>query len=154
MGSGDIGAIVAIKHAYFRHLDSKEFDRLGQLLSEGCVAAYPDAPGPLQGRAAIVEFLAGALGAGGIVTVHHGHHPEIELTGSGEARGTWYLQDRVIVAAHDLEISGAAFYHDRYRKVDGRWLIAATGYERLFVERRTHSSGALLAFTSRFSGEP
>ncbi|MCZ7628500.1 MAG: nuclear transport factor 2 family protein [Microthrixaceae bacterium] len=29
-------------------------------------------------------------------------------------------------------ISGAAFYEDTYLREDGRWLIASTGYRRLY----------------------
>ena len=63
---------------------------------------------------------------------------------------TWYLCDRVVVPAADLEIGGAAYYRDEYVKTDGRWLIDHTGYERVFEERRVHSTGALVSFRSRF----
>ena len=101
-------------------------------------------------RAAIVGWLGEVLGDPGIVTEHHGHHPEITLTSDGEARGTWYLQDRVIVPAADLEIGGTAFYEDRYRRTDEGWRIAHTGYTRVFEEQRTHSTLAVRSFTSRF----
>ena len=67
-----------------------------------------------------------------------------------EAIGVWYLEDRVIIPAADLEIGGTAFYEDRYLRVDGRWRIAATGYTRVFEERRVFSTRALQAFTNRF----
>ena len=55
-----------------------------------------------------------------MVTEHHGHHPEITFTSETSAEGTWYLQDRVIIPAADLEIAGTAFYADRYRLTGGR----------------------------------
>jgi SnoaL-like domain len=141
--------IAAVKYAYLRHLDLKEFDALGVLLTEDCTAAYDDGKLSYAGRAAIVGFLTGALGDPGLVTQHHCHHPEISVTGD-EAEGTWYLIDRVIVPAADLEIAGTAFYRDRYRRVEGQWLISHTGYERVFEEHRAHSTMALRSFRSRF----
>jgi hypothetical protein len=97
-----------------------------------------------------VQWLSEALGSPGIVTEHHGHHPEIELTSATGATGSWYLQDRVIVPSADLEIGGTAFYSDRYLKTDEGWRIAHTGYVRVFEEHRTHSTLAVRSFTSRF----
>ena len=56
----------------------------------------------------------------------------------------------MIIPAADLEIGGTAFYEDRYRRVEGRWRIAATGYTRVFEEKRTFSTRALQSFTTRF----
>ena len=60
------------------------------------------------------------------------------------------LQDRVIVPAADLEIGGTALYADRYTKTDAGWRIAHTGYMRVFEEHRTHSTLAVISFSSRF----
>ena len=46
--------------------------------------------------------------------------------------GTWYLQDRVIVAEFDFMLIGAGFYHDRYRRTADGWRISATGYDRTY----------------------
>lgn len=144
-------AIRRLKYAYFRLLDLKEFDQLGLLLTEDATTAYEDGKTTLSGREAIVAWLAKSLGDPGIATEHHGHHPEIDLTSETEATGTWYLQDRVIVPAADLEIGGTAFYSDRYRKTDEGWRIAHTGYLRVFEEHRVHSTLAVRSFTSRFA---
>jgi hypothetical protein len=56
----------------------------------------------------------------------------------------------VIVPSADLEIGGTAFYSDRYAKTDDGWRIAHTGYMRVFEEHRTHSTLAVLSFSSRF----
>ena len=39
-------------------------------------------------------------------------------------------------------ITGAGFYDDRYRKVDGRWLFSETGYKRTFEEIVTRDGSA------------
>jgi hypothetical protein len=149
--AAELEAIRRLKYAYFRTLDLKQFDELGALLTEDASASYEDGQTVLEGRAAIVEWLRTALADPGIVTEHHGHHPEITLTSQAEARGTWYLQDRVIVPAADLEIGGTAFYEDRYRRTNEGWRIAHTGYTRVFEEHRTHSTLAVRSFTSRFA---
>ena len=40
----------------------------------------------------------------------------------------------VILTDQKLTIRGAAFYSDRYTKVDGEWLIRHTGYQRVYEE--------------------
>jgi len=149
--AAELEAIRRVKYAYFRTLDLKQFDELGSLLSEDATASYEDGKTRLEGRSAVVGWLSEVLGDPGIVTEHHGHHPEITLTSDTTAEGTWYLQDRVIVPAADLEIGGTAFYADRYCRTKAGWLIAHTGYTRVFEEHRTHSTQAVRSFTSRFA---
>lgn len=146
----DKEAIEALKYAYLRLLDLKRFEELGELLTEGCTASYEDGRRSYAGRAAIVGFLTTSLADPGVVSSHRCHHPEIAVAGPDRATATWYLCDRVVVPAADLEIGGAAYYRDEYVKTDGRWLIDHTGYERVFEERRVHSTGALVSFRSRF----
>jgi hypothetical protein len=148
--AGELEAILRLKYAYFRTLDLKQFDQLGQLLTEDATAAYEDGRTRLEGRSAIVGWLSEALSSPGIVTQHNGHHPEIDFTSDTTATGVWYLLDRVIIPAADLEIGGTAFYEDRYAKTGEGWRIAHTGYMRVFEEHRTHSTLAVRSFSSRF----
>lgn len=143
-------AIERLKYAYFRLLDTKRFEELGELLTEGVTTSYEAGKHALVGRAAVVEFLVSSLGDPGIITVHHGHHPEISVADDGTATGVWYLEDRVIVPGADFERGGTALYADRYERADGEWRISHTGYEPIFTEQRTFSTGKLLSFTSRF----
>ena len=150
--AAELEAIRRLKYAYFRTLDLKEFDQLGALLTEDATASYEDGKQVLEGRDAIVSWLRSVLADPGIVTEHHGHHPELTFASDSEAHGTWYLQDRVIVPSADVEIGGTAFYEDRYRRTTEGWRIAHTGYTRVFEEHRTHSTLAVRSFTSRFAG--
>lgn len=147
----EIEAIRQLKYAYFRLLDTKRFEELGELLTENATSAFQSGELSYDGRAAIVGFLTKALGDSGIVTMHTGHHPEITLTGDGAATGTWYLEDLVVVQGADFEIHGTALYSDEYVKVDGSWRISHTGYERIFERRRKPSTGETISFESRFS---
>lgn len=146
----ELEAIRRVKYAYFRTLDLKQFDDLGALLTDDATASYEDGKTVLEGRSAIVSWLTAVLGDPGIVSEHHGHHPEITFTAETTAVGIWYLQDRVIVPAADVEISGTAFYDDRYRLTEEGWRIAHTGYTRVFEEQRTHSTLEVRSFSSRF----
>lgn len=143
-------AICDCKHAYIRLLDTKRFDELGELLTEDATSAYEGGARSQQGRTAIVAFLQQALGSADIVTAHTVHHPELRRLGPDRAAGTWYLEDRVIVRPADLVISGTALYQDEYRLVDGRWLIAHTGYERILEEHRQWTTGTARRLTTRF----
>jgi hypothetical protein len=73
-----------------------------------------------------------------MLTSHKCHHPEIDLTGQGTATGVWALEDVVVLIGEGGEggvtIRGAAFYTDRYVKVDGEWRIRHTGYKRTYEE--------------------
>ena len=58
-------------------------------------------------------------------------HPEIIVSGD-TATGSWYLQDKVIVADLDFMLIGAAFYRDTYRRTENGWKISGTGYDRTY----------------------
>lgn len=147
-----VAEIEQLKFRYFRLLDLKRFDELGRLLTEDATAAYEDGASSFTGRQAIVDFLVRSLSDPGIISEHHGHHPEITLTSATTAEGTWYLQDRVVIPRFDLEIGGTAFYDDRYVRLGGTWYICHTGYQRVFEERRSHRTHEVQSFSSRFDG--
>ncbi|HXQ58901.1 MAG TPA: nuclear transport factor 2 family protein [Acidimicrobiales bacterium] len=146
----EIAAIHQLKYRYFRFLDTKRFRELGELLTDDATTSYQGGDHSYTGRDAIVAFLEETLGNTDIVSMHNGHHPEIELTSATTATGTWYLEDRVIVRAADLEIIGTLLYADRYEKVGGDWKIRHTGYDRIFEEHRRHSDGKLHSFRAMF----
>jgi hypothetical protein len=147
----EIESICQVKYAYFRLLDLKRFTELGQLLTEDATTGYQSGKLRQSGREAIVTFLQESLGDPGIVTMHNGHHPEIVLSGDDSATGRWYLEDRVIVPAHDFELHGTAIYDDRYAKVGGAWKIAHTGYERIYEEHTRYSTGDVRSI--KFGGQ-
>ena len=140
----DIVAICRLKYAYFRLLDQKRFNELGELLLDDATTSYQSGDMCQSGRDAVVDFLESSLGDPGIVTMHTGHHPEVDVSGP-TATGRWYLEDRVIVPAHDFALCGTAIYDDRYVKNEGTWRIAHTGYERIYEEHRRYSTGRVLS---------
>ncbi|MCX4095956.1 nuclear transport factor 2 family protein [Nocardia sp. alder85J] len=126
--------IRTLKYRYLRALDLKSWDECGETLADDATGHYgsPSGGRPLHftGRDAIVGYMRSALDAN-IITVHVCSHPIIEIDGD-TATGSWCLEDTVIAADHGVVIRGAAYYEDRYRRENGRWSIAHTGYQRLY----------------------
>lgn len=147
----DIRAIEQLKYAYFRCLDTKDWDGIADLFCEDASTAYDDGAISFTGREQIVGFLRDALGSGAVVSMHTGHHPEIELTSADTATGRWYLVDQVIAADGSWRLHGTAVYEDTYRREGGRWWIATTGYSRIFEEVLVVEDGVeKRTFRSRF----
>ncbi len=79
--------------------------------------------------------------------MHHGHHPEIEITSDTTARGIWALKDYLIITERNMGVRGAAFYRDEYVKVNREWKIKSTGYDRTFEEMWDRSDTPSLKLT-------
>ena len=71
-----------------------------------------------------------------VVTVHHGHMPEIEVTSPTTATGTWAMEDKLRwPEGSPIKIMhGYGHYHETYTKVDGHWRIATTRLSRLRID--------------------
>jgi hypothetical protein len=134
----ELEAIKRLKYRYVRALDQKQWEELGSCLLPDATAAYGGGAYSFAGRDEILQFLRDSLGPT-MITMHQVHQPELELTSPTTATGSWALEDRVIMTDHKLTLRGAAYYSDRYTKIDGQWKIAHTGYERLFEEMEPRS---------------
>lgn len=133
----DIEAIKQLKARYFRLLDTKDWDAFADLFTEDCQHLLPtdDERPPVpnaQYLADIQRTLADA------VTVHHGHMPEITLTGRDEAEGTWSMFDDVEIprpGQPPMHLQGYGHYHETYRRCpDGQWRISSKRNIRLRVD--------------------
>jgi hypothetical protein len=143
--------IKRLKYAYFRCLDQKRWDVMAELfVPEGAVAAYSNGKYRYEGREAIVEFMRTNMGRDAFHTSHRVHHPEIELDGD-RAVGTWAMEDVNVDTEFDFYLTGAGFYEDVYRKLDGRWLIEHTGYKRTFETIQPMSVGKISLTASWWS---
>ncbi|MCH7787898.1 MAG: nuclear transport factor 2 family protein [Acidobacteria bacterium] len=141
----EIELIKRLKYKYLRCLDQKLFEGVGECFTEHATAAYSGGVYSFEGRQAIVAFLVESMGSEKFLSSHRCHHPEIDLVSDTEATGTWALEDVVIEETFDITIRGAAFYEDRYVKLDGVWLIAHTGYLRSYEE--IHPRGSIEGLT-------
>lgn len=69
------------------------------------------------------------------VTVHHGHMPEIELTGERSAKGIWAMFDYVDCPDEPAPRKGYGHYTEEYEKgTDGKWRIKHMRLTRLRVD--------------------
>ena len=127
----EIEAIKQLKARYFRLMDTKQWDQFGELFTDDAtLAASPDPKETFHGRADIVRRVSAALREA--TTVHHGHMPEIELTGADTARGIWAMYD--FVDLPQLVLHGWGHYHEEYAKQGGAWRIQSSRLTRLRLD--------------------
>lgn len=127
----DIEDIRLLKHAYFRGIDSADLELLRSLMHPEVTVHFIGGgyEWKLAGREQYLEAIGNNFNSE-VIAQHNGHHPEIRLLSPTEAEGTWYLHDNFYNLREKLYTTGTAFYHDRYVKVDGRWLLRSTQYKR------------------------
>ncbi|MBW8825632.1 MAG: nuclear transport factor 2 family protein [Acidobacteria bacterium] len=126
----DLEAIRVLKARYFRFVDTKQWDEWRALFTDD-VAVDLGETGTFDDADTFVAFVRQALEAA--TTVHHGHMPEIELTGADEATGVWAMAD-IVLRPGAPRVMGYGHYHETYRRVDGQWRIASMRLTRLLVD--------------------
>jgi len=145
----DVVSIRDLKARYFRYMDTRDWDGMRDVFTADAVMDMradiatqakfglpvdPDA-GLIVGRDTIVSSMREPLE--GVVTVHHGHMPEIDLVSDDKATGIWAMEDLIILpeGGPARRLHGYGHYHEDYvREEDGRWRIARLRLSRLFVE--------------------
>jgi len=133
----DIEAIKQLKHAYFRCLDTANHEEIETLFHENVSVHFVGGTyeWKLEGRD---EYLAALKKSFTSESVghHNGHQPEIQILSESEATGIWYLADHMWILNAKFKTAGTALYWDRYLKVDGRWTIKDTRYQRIYEINR------------------
>ena len=128
----DVEEIRKLKARYFRALDTKNWDLYAQVFAPDVVVDLTRAGGQrFVGRDAFMDY---ARGMTILQSVHHGHMPEIELTGPDSATGVWALEDYNIWE-DGSQNHGWGHYLESYVKREGRWQIASMALSYLRVER-------------------
>lgn len=131
----DIEAIAQLKYRYWRFLDTKQFDALAELFVPEATCCYSSGKYEFSGRDAIMRFLRESLSRErGSVTIHHGHHPEIALTGPDTATATWALYNYMYNEKENRGIRIGAYYDDRCVRTAAGWRFQHIGYTSLFYE--------------------
>lgn len=128
----DMEDIRTLKHRYFRGIDTADMALLGSLFTSDISVDYRGGNyrACFRGRDNMLEFLANAFHSGALA-MHHGHMPEIRLTGDNSAEGIWYLEDIFINLETATHTFGSAIYRDIYAREGGVWKIARTEYDRV-----------------------
>jgi uncharacterized protein (TIGR02246 family) len=130
----DLEAIRQLKARYFRTMDTKDWDGMRQVFTDDVVVDTSESGGGVvAGADAFIAFLRKTLQD--VVTVHHGHMPEIELTSPTTARGIWAMQD-VLKWPNGTELHGYGHYHETYARIGGAWRIQSTKLTRLRMDLR------------------
>ena len=127
----DIEEIKKLKARYFRLMDTKCWDEWQGLFAEDAEGwLSPDPNEVWKGPEEIVAKVSGALV--NAITAHHGHMPEIELTGPTTATGLWAMFDLVMMP--ELTLKGFGHYHEEYVKESDGWKIKSSRLTRLHVD--------------------
>jgi len=129
----DIEAIKQLKHAYFRCIDTANLSELAEIFHADVSVHFVGGSyeWKLQGRQEYMDKVKHAFHRESIGH-HNGHMPEIQIHSATEASGIWYLADNMWTLNHNYLTTGTAIYWDKYLKIDGRWTIKETNYERLY----------------------
>lgn len=134
----DIEAIKQLKHAYCRCVDTCNLEELAALLHEDLTVHYQGGNylWDIQGRDEFVSNIGMSFSKEAIGQ-HNAHHSEIQILSATEATAIWYLTDNMWILNHNAFTRGSVLYADRYLKVDGKWLIKDTRYERIYEINET-----------------
>ena len=129
----DIESIKQLKHAYFRCIDTANWEELAELFHDDVSVHFVGGTyeWKLRGKTEYLESVSQSFHREAIGH-HNGHHPEIQMLSESEATGIWYLADNMWMLNHKFFTSGTAIYWDRYQKVEGSWKIRETKYRRLY----------------------
>lgn len=126
-----IEEIKLLKARYFRYLDLHRWDALRDLFTDDArfdIAESTSHPATADDFITSVgRHLSTAM------SVHHGHMPEIVVEDEEHASGIWAMYDLVEPGADATfpVLTGFGHYTEDYRRVDGRWRIAALRLTRL-----------------------
>jgi len=116
-----IERIKTLKARYFRLVDEKKHDEFAALFTPNAVIVTDGIT--WSSSTEMAETIRSLTGAA--PSVHHGHMPEIAVSGDS-ATGIWAMQDLLTFPAADGAPEGHVGYgqyRETYRRIDGEWLI-------------------------------
>ncbi len=125
-----------LKARYYRCMDTKDWDGFRDVFApDGLMDMRGEAgeAGLVRGNQAISDFVRGAVGP--VVTAHHGHMPEIEVTSPTTATGVWAMEDE-LWWPDGMHMHGWGHYHETYRRTPDGWRIQTLTLTRLRVDRQ------------------
>jgi hypothetical protein len=144
-----VEAIKVLKARYFRAVDAQDWDLMRQVLADDVVCDFRGAStDPVTGlnpAGEVTEVVlhggdrsvaAMAAGMAGVNSVHHGHMPEIEITGPDSAKGVWAMFDSLRYPAGSpvRGFEGWGHYHETYARTGSGWRIASIRLTRLRLD--------------------
>ena len=132
-----IEEIKQLKARYFRCMDTKDWAGFaGVFAPDAELDMRGEDPGSDVNRGAqvIADYVRNAVDP--VVTVHHGHMPEIEITSDDTATGIWAMEDKLRWPEGSPIgwMHGYGHYHETYERVDGAWKIKTLTLTRLRID--------------------
>jgi hypothetical protein len=117
-------------------MDTKDWVGFQRVFASNARMIVPEGGVDLAGNKTIADTISGFLQ--GATTTHHGHMPEIQITGTNTATGIWAMFDYVQFPGADgqsgMGLQGYGHYHEEYVREDGEWKIARLELSRLRVD--------------------
>ena len=133
--------IKQLKARYFRCMDTKDWAGFEQVFAADAVMDMSSEMrdqttrgGITRGAAQIAAMVRTVVGP--VVTVHHGHMPEIEITSPRSARGVWAMEDKLRwpEGSPVRTMHGYGHYHETYERTQDGWRIKTITLTRLRVD--------------------
>ena len=135
---GDLEAIRQLKARYFRMMDTKDWDGLAAVFTDDVVIDMTgEGAGITRSVAEYMPFLRSAIEP--VITVHHGHMPEITFTSETTATGIWSMEDKLWWPEGSAikHLHGYGHYHETYERTAAGWRIKTMKLTRLHREVTT-----------------
>jgi hypothetical protein len=133
-----IDEITQVKARYYRCMDMKDWAGFAAVFAPDVSVNYgpvlDDSDLQASGRDSVVALVRGAIDTA--VSIHHGHMPEIEITGPATARAIFAMEDLIFWPEGSplKTMHGWGHYLETYEKIGGKWLIKTLKLTRLRVE--------------------
>ena len=128
----DLEALKQLKARYFRTMDTKDWGAMRSVFADDLVIDTSESGGGVvEGADEFMTFLRETLAD--VVTVHHGHMPEITLTSATTATGIWAMED-MLRWPNGMELHGYGHYHETYERVGEEWRIKTSTLTRLRMD--------------------
>ncbi len=125
-----------LRAKYFRCLDLRDHQGFASVFTEDAVLEVPEVDLVFRGREEIASKVLASIKDA--VSAHHGHTPELTITGPDTATGIWAMQDIVewprAASGERIGITGVGHYRDEYVRQDGQWRIAKVRLVRIRVQ--------------------
>ena len=146
----ELEQIRQLKARYFQAVDEKDYAGIAAMFTPDAIVDFSEEiryhvghhgvpldaldgpPAIIVGGAATAAVIKDAIDS--LVTVHHGHDPQIVMNDATTATGRWSMFD--ILEYPDEVMYGYGHYHERYVNTDGQWQFAALRLSRIRVEWR------------------
>ena len=120
-------AIRRLKAAYLNACDAKDVGAIRACFADDAMLDFPPV-GTFGVDGMVSAFETIAVGTP-IVDVHQAHNGEIVILDQDHATARWNLGFATFDPRTRQVRIIASFYHDRYRRIGGRWYIASSRHE-------------------------